>query len=762
MSRRSLEDAETLDGASRVSSFQATRTAQLLAGRYELAALVGTGGMGSVYRAHDRELDEIVALKVLKRDLVESPVALERFRAEVKLTRRITHPNVVRTFDIGEHEGERFLTMEYVEGASLGALLEERGALEAGEAVRIAVAMAAGLGAAHSVGVVHRDLKPDNVLLASHGRVVVTDFGIARLISEVAASRTGTHQLLGTPLYMAPEQVEGARVDGRADVYALGLVLYEMLVGAPAWSGETLLALAAQRLVRPPPDPRDARPSIPGALADLVVRCMARDPSARPDAQALSMELTHVASALAAAPVVAPPQRAERALAVMSLRAPAELRTLADGLAIDLVNALASMQGVKVRAHPSDAADADPRVLGRELGVQAVVAGDIEQAGDGEVSIALTLFSVADGLQLWSARFRGPMSDLLGANDDAVAAIARALDSLSSAQPRTSGNPVAVQLYLRWRAEIARPIAPPRDAIALLERAYRLDPDNPAIVAEMAMLPVRSGALQAPTPDEQAESRMLVERAMKLNPRAPEPWVALARMHYQANDAAAALGALLTAVSHAPSCAIAHDLIARIMAEVDELDAALHHADRAVWLDPALHFARLDRVRALAFRGAWDAAEAELLELRTRAPVIHYLTAVRFSTWAGRAVTEPDEPPADTVMVPHGVAFWRAFHARRFGPEEREWLATAPWPAPPRGDRLRGQMTAELAAWAGDEDAALEGVREAVTAGLEDLAWMRRCAVLDPLRGRHAFVELLGEVERRAAPIARAYRSGIG
>ena len=223
----------------------------VLAGRYELLGLLGVGGMGAVYRAHDRELDEEVALKMLRPAFLASAGALARFRREVKIARRVTHRNVARTFDIGQDGTSRFLTMELIDGPSLGRRLEDGGALGVEEALRVAREICDGLEAAHAVGVVHRDLKPDNVLLADD-RVVVTDFGIAR-IDRGDGGATGA-AIVGTPAYMAPEQVLGQPADARADLYALGLVLFEMLVGRRAFDGDTPLGVAAARLVEPPPD----------------------------------------------------------------------------------------------------------------------------------------------------------------------------------------------------------------------------------------------------------------------------------------------------------------------------------------------------------------------------------------------------------------------------------------------------------------------------------------------------------------------------
>ncbi len=263
-----------------------------IGGRYEVVALLGTGGMGTVFRARDTELEEVVALKVLRRDLLEIPGVVERFRREVKLARRVTHRNVARVFDIGEHEGDRFLTMELVDGEPLGGKIA-RGPVPWDEALRISLAIVDGLAAAHAAGVVHRDLKPDNVLLARDGRVVITDFGIARARFDEGDPLRTVGAAVGTPAYMAPEQIEpDTEVDARADIYSFGALMFELFTGRRAWPGDSPIAVAAARLVQPPPDPLVARPDLPHEYAKLISRCLARKPADRfPTAEALRLVL---------------------------------------------------------------------------------------------------------------------------------------------------------------------------------------------------------------------------------------------------------------------------------------------------------------------------------------------------------------------------------------------------------------------------------------------------------------------------------------
>lgn len=264
------------------------RAVGLVAGRYELLDVLGIGAMGKVYRVRDTTLDEVVALKVLRSQIARDPDALARFRSEVKLARRVTHVNVARTFDIGEDHGQLFLTMEYLAGDSLGARLLRESVVPVVEAERIAFQIVQGLMAAHAAGVVHRDLKPDNVMFDGD-RVVLTDFGVARVLSHPSGARSQTMGILGTPAYMAPEQVEGRRdIDGRADYYALGVMLWEMLTGELPFKGESPAAVAVARLLREAPDLRAVNPNVPASVSRLVSRLLSRDRERRGTAEEIA------------------------------------------------------------------------------------------------------------------------------------------------------------------------------------------------------------------------------------------------------------------------------------------------------------------------------------------------------------------------------------------------------------------------------------------------------------------------------------------
>src|SRR5215471_5804398 len=208
----------------------------LLAGRYRIIALLGKGGMGEVYRADDLTLGQPVAVKFLPEDATKDETVLERFRNEVRISRRVSHPNVCRVYDVGDVEGHAFFTMEYVDGEDLASLLRRIGRLPADKALEIARQLCAGLAAAHAKGVLHRDLKPANIMLDGRGQVVMTDFGLAGLVDQIP----GTDVRSGTPAYMAPEQLAGKEVSVKTDIYSLGMVLYEIFTGKRAFDAESL------------------------------------------------------------------------------------------------------------------------------------------------------------------------------------------------------------------------------------------------------------------------------------------------------------------------------------------------------------------------------------------------------------------------------------------------------------------------------------------------------------------------------------------
>ena len=250
-----------------------------LAGRYVLEELIATGGMAEVWRARDEVLARMVAVKILRADLADDPSLSERFQREAVTAARLTHPHIISVFDTGIDDDTRYIVMEYFAGRSLREILEDRKALPTDESVSIMLPVLDALGFAHGNGLIHRDVKPGNILV-ENGRVKVTDFGIAKA-AYAHGDLTTTGAMLGTVRYVSPEQVEGGEIDSRSDLYSAGVVLYEMLTGRPPFAAQTDVATAMIRLTSDPLPPRAIRPGIPRGLESVVMRALARGPEDR-------------------------------------------------------------------------------------------------------------------------------------------------------------------------------------------------------------------------------------------------------------------------------------------------------------------------------------------------------------------------------------------------------------------------------------------------------------------------------------------------
>jgi len=256
------------------------RVGQLFASRYEIQGVLGQGGMGVVYRAHDRDLDDGVAIKTLRGEALSAdPSLLDRFKQEIRLARRITHPNILRTHDLGETGGLRYLSMELVKGLTLKQLVDAGEILPTPVGLRIAKQICAGLAAAHEVGVIHRDIKPQNIIIEATGGLKIMDFGIARLKEERGMTAEGT--VVGTPDYMSPEQARGHALDFRSDIYSTGVVLYEVFTGTLPFDGDSPLAVVLKHIQEPPPSPQARNPRVDPKISQIILKCMQKDPRER-------------------------------------------------------------------------------------------------------------------------------------------------------------------------------------------------------------------------------------------------------------------------------------------------------------------------------------------------------------------------------------------------------------------------------------------------------------------------------------------------
>ena len=766
-----------------------------IGGRYTLLGLLGAGGMGTVYRARDEELDELIAVKMLLPEFVEEAGMLERFRREVKLARRVTHKNVARVFDIGEHGSSKYLTMEYIEGETLSATVSRQGPMPVMQVVEIALAICAGLAAAHAAGVVHRDLKPENVMMAKDGRVVIMDFGIARARVVEDASRTQVGAAIGTPAYMSPEQVQGLEdIDARADVYAFGAMVYELFTGVQPWRGDSIVAVAAARLMQPPPDPCLKRPSLPVACGEFVKRCMARDREHRfASADEVSTALqglltvgdqsssgalaTALRTSLSAGVVTntatipsmpAPAPSTDKTVALLPFRnnGPPADDYLAEGLTDDLIDTLSMTSRLKVRPRGVvmrfKGVDQDPREIGRELGVQVVVEGSVRRAPAG-LRITARVLSVADGFQLWAKRFDRPEKDLFVVNDEVASAIAEALTVDMTAPVRQAPtDPAAIELYLRARVEYRKFWHPSvQVAVGLLEQALVLAPDDSTILSGYASALARLAFYSG---DYAVRAQAAAEKALAAAPHLPEAHVAMGHALMQLGDMVGAVKALRQAIQRSPSNAEPHWVLGMILLESGPLDDAARALETAMSLDPMLPAAARMLARVACTRGDWDRAY-QLLDQsrRTDGEFSYLLHRIRFATW------QRDEARLEEALVDLSrtenlgplqemiVSSVRLRHDRdKPSPIRRQALEDgAGW----RRTAYFLQLDAEMAAYKRNHDYVVDTFRLLAATKLQDLMWFDHCPLFEPYRAAPEFVHARSLVAARAQLIIDAYRA---
>jgi serine/threonine-protein kinase len=505
--------------------------------RYRIEALLGQGGMGRVYKAYDKDIDRTVAIKVVREGFVGNEDALKRFKQELNLASKISHKHILRIHDMGTVGDTRFISMAFVEGQDLHQILKDNPKMTIERVVNFARQLAEALAAAHAEGVVHRDLKPQNILVDKDDQVYVSDFGLAKSFEEGAVGMTKTGTFLGTPRYMSPEQVEGKPVDQRSDLYAYGLMLYEMLAGDVPFTGESTLKVMYQRIQERPKSLNLAKPGLPNYLVRITMRCLERDPADRyqsayeiladlqgskssSGSRSVMIQIPEFAErrwvwgvagvvlllALALAiPAVRhliipgggkgsptasgiPPLASGRIVAVLPLRVlgdPSQLSYLAQGIQEALSAKLFQLTEVHVTS-----GDAVAKVdqtqplekLARQLGANLLVQGTIQGQGD-KVRVVLSLQDVAAGKRRWSHEFDGVTGDLFTLEDQMYNQLVSALtisptnEELAKSEARPTDNVAAYDLYLRGRNSMRQnDVRSVQTALDYFSQALKEDP----------------------------------------------------------------------------------------------------------------------------------------------------------------------------------------------------------------------------------------------------------------------------------------------
>jgi serine/threonine protein kinase/Tfp pilus assembly protein PilF len=534
-------------------------------GPYEILAPLGAGGMGEVYRAQDTRLGRDVAIKILPEAFASSPDRLARFEREARTVAGLNHPNIVVLYSIEEQEGIRFLTMELIEGQDLSTWIVP-GGLSVARVLEMAIPLADALVAAHEKRVVHRDLKPANVMLSRDGRLKVLDFGLAKL-SEIggdldptralAPSLSRPGQVMGTASYMSPEQVRGEEADARSDLFAFGVVLYELATGRRPFEGRSAAEVGAAILRDRPKPLASVRLDLPADLTRIVERCLEKNPRQRfQTALDVANELRGLALTLERGTAERSRPPADRIVSIAVLpfvnrSASADDEYFSDGLADELLHVLAKIRGLRVAARTSafhfKGKDATIAEVGEALRVDTVLEGSVRKVG-ARVRISVQLVQVAGGYPLWSESYDRTLDDIFALQDEIAQSVVKELRrtllgevedtraigevraEVSRAAKGRSSDPEAYRLFLQARHLIERYTqADTAGAIEYLERALELDPEFALAWAELS----RARSTQAiagwrPLEDAFAEARQAAERALAIEPRLGEAHGALA------------------------------------------------------------------------------------------------------------------------------------------------------------------------------------------------------------------------------------------
>ncbi len=758
-----------------VQSFELV-SGSLFADRYRIEGLLGRGGMGAVYHAADLFLAEDVALKVLPVHADQNAALALRFRQEVRLSRRVNHPNVIRVHDIGEHNALLYMTMEIIAGPTLRAVMQREKRVETMRAMGFARSIAEALRAAHTVEIIHRDLKPTNVLIDPNGRVVLTDFGIARCIDEDLGL---THGAIGTVNYMAPEQATNGHIDARTDIYALGVVLYELLIGERPFGKSNEIAMRIER----------EHVTIPPSLAKLVLRCLSMDPEGRPQSAAEliakldeiiveSSDYTALAPQIAPSPAhapismpVAPVASAPQKLAVLPFRyrGPADQEYLGDVLTDELVDAISRTRGLVVLGSGATErfrTNRDPIVIGKELSAQAVIDGAVQAMGQ-RIRVTVRLLETTSGVQRWTQQHDGGTSDLFAFQDAVVRSVAEELRvELFTMAHSISAPTEAVDAYFEARRELHHAdVQGTAHAVELLERAITSSPGFLPAIAAHALATVRTWFLDLSSGNAWGtRAKDSVARAVAIAPDIAESQLADAM--FQANRAEyhLAMAALQRTINIAPTCAPAHEYIAMLQCEAGHVQKGLSHFELAAEYAPnrASVWNQIGLARSIINDrpGAFAAlAKAEPLEAPNRFRG-SMLARLRDAMWHRDEQTLAEilpvaEESAKTVMGPmawicsclradidDAIASVKLYN-EKFGAA-----------VSPRLKSLSFQWGAEILGSRNRLDVALDQiVYAAQSPGFIDIRWLERCPLFSSIQSEPRFMEALRITRNRAAAI---------
>ncbi|MFZ2054809.1 MAG: protein kinase [Candidatus Aminicenantales bacterium] len=411
----------------------------IFAGRYQIIEELGKGGMGKLYRALDMKIQEEVALKIIKPEIASDRETIDRFSNELKLARKISHKNVGRMYELMEDEGGHYITMEYIAGQDLKGLIRQSGRLTVETAIAIAKQIGEGLAEAHRLGVVHRDLKPKNILIDRDGTAKIMDFGIARSLQAKGITVEG--MIIGTLGYMSPEQVEGKKIDARSDIFAFGCVLYEMLTGKSAFGRETTAETIAAVLNEDPPPLSESGIDIPEELQRIISRCLEKDPERRFPSMNDAVSLLTRTEKRATNQEKVAREASIAVLPFLNMSSDPENEYFSDGLAEELINSLSKIEGLHIVSRTSSFSfkgkSQDIRQIAEKLNVGTVLEGSVRKSGN-KLRITAQLIKASNGFHLYAETFDRELKDVFEIQNEIARSIAKVLRLVLTSKDKVS------------------------------------------------------------------------------------------------------------------------------------------------------------------------------------------------------------------------------------------------------------------------------------------------------------------------------------
>ncbi len=624
-------------------------TGSTFAGRYQIIEELGKGGMGRVYRVLDKDLNEEVALKLIKPEIAKDKKTIERFKNELKVARKISHRNVGRMYELMEDKGTHFITMEYISGQDLRGLIRQTGRLTIGKAISIGKEICEGLSEAHRQGVVHRDLKPSNIIIDKEGNARILDFGIARSLKGKGI--TGAGVMIGTPEYMSPEQVEGKEIDQRSDIYSLGVILYEMVTGSVPFEGDTPFTIGVKHKSEMPKDPKELNAQIPEDLRYLIIKCLEKAKEGRyQSAREVQSELGSIEKGIPTTDRVVPQKKpitskeitvtfglkklifpavifvvlviigvliwqllpkketvpihsGKPSIAVLpfeDLSPQKDQEYFCVGMTDDIISKLSRINELKVSSRTSvmryKNTDKDIKEIGQELGVASILEGSIQKEKD-RIRISTQLINVEDNFHFWSETYNRKLESVFDIQDDISNRIAQALkiQLTESDIEQLSKVPTdiieAYEFYLKGRSLFYKyEMSNNAQAISMFKKALELDSLFSLAYAGLSLC-----YSQYKNSGWDGDEKWLIlaedvaNKAIELDANSSEAHFALGYVYEQREAYEEMEREMRQVLKLNPNHAHAHDSLADIFHRTKgELEDALREYNLALMIDPFL------------------------------------------------------------------------------------------------------------------------------------------------------------------------------